>query len=67
MEEIIESIINGQRKQALTQLSESAFTFEDLAQEVLVNFETNELLTMLKVAIRIGYLREDNLNDSLDV
>lgn len=67
MEEIIESIINGQRKQALTQLSESAFTFEDLAQEVLVNFETNELLTMLKVAIRIGYLREDNLNGSLDV
>ena len=34
MEEIIESIINGQRKQALEQLLESSYLLEDLFEEL---------------------------------
>lgn len=68
MEKIIESINNGQRVQALTQLSKSEFTFEDLAEELLETPKNRELLTILKVALHEGYLKEVGLDDSsLDI
>ena len=57
MEEIIESIINGQRKQALEQLMESSYLLEDLFEELLSQNMPNEIITMYRVAIRVNYIK----------
>jgi|FLOH01.1.fsa_nt_gi hypothetical protein len=56
MHEIIESIINGQRKQALEQLTQSQFTLEDLFEEFLEQNMPQEIIIMHRVAINQGYL-----------
>ena len=57
MEEIIESIMNGQRKQALEQLMESSYLLEDLFEELLSQNMPNEIITMYRVAARVGYIK----------
>ena len=57
MEEIIESIVNGQRKQALEQLMESSYLLEDLFEELLSQNMPNEIITMYRVAIRVNYIK----------
>ena len=57
MEEIIESIVNGQRKQALEQLMDSAYLLEDLFEELLTQNMSNEIITMYRVAVRVGYIK----------
>ena len=56
MEEIIESIINGQRKQALEQLKESSFGLDDLFEELISLDMADETVKMLRVAINSKYL-----------
>ena len=57
MQEIIESIINGQRKQALEQLKRSQCTLEDLFEYLLTENMCEEIVTMYRIAISTGYLR----------
>ena len=57
MEQIIESIINGQRKQALEQLMESSYLLEDLFEELLSQNMPNEIITMYRVAVRVNYIK----------
>jgi len=57
MEEIIESIINGQRKQAIEQLKESPYTLDDLFEELLdQSIESKEIIRMYRVALSTGYI-----------
>lgn len=58
MKEILFSIINGQRKQALRQLDEGGFTMTQLFQAIADDegFQPSEILTMLKVAESVGYV-----------
>ena len=57
MEQIIESIMNGQRKQALEQLMESSYLLEDLFEELLSQNMPNEIITMYRVAVRVNYIK----------
>ena len=56
MENIINSIINGQRKQALEQLIDSPYLLEDLFEELLSQNMANEIITMYKIAISNEYI-----------
>lgn len=56
MEEIIESIINGQRRQALDQLIRSQYVLQDLFIELLNINRPSEILTMYNIAVNYGYL-----------
>jgi len=56
LEEIIESIVNGQRKQALAQLKDSDKTFMDLLEELEDRSMSYEILTMTRVALNNDYL-----------
>ena len=56
MEDIIGSIRNGQRKQALEQLEESPHLLEDLFERLLEEGMTKEIITMYRIAINQGYL-----------
>jgi len=57
MEEIIESIINGQRKQAIKQLKNSGFLLEDLFEELIGLKMFDEVVTMYRVAVSVGYIK----------
>lgn len=52
MEEILESIRNGQRKQAIQQIQESAYLLEDVFEEL----EKEEIIRFYRVALAVGYL-----------
>ena len=56
MEEIIESIINGQRKQAIEQLKASSYGLDDLFEELIGLNMSYETVKMLRVAINTKYL-----------
>jgi len=56
MEQIINSILNGQRIQALEQLSQSRYLLEDLFEELLLHNMPKEIITMYRIAINQGYL-----------
>lgn len=56
MEEIIESIINGQRKQAIEQLKDSSYGLDDLFEELIGLNMADETVKMLRVAINTKYL-----------
>ena len=58
MEEVLMSIVNGGRKQALVQLYRNGFTFEDLIMELLAKGDNHEVLVMYKIAINHDYLAE---------
>ena len=59
--EIIESIMNGQRKQALEQLMESSYLLEDLFDELLNQNMPNEIIAIYRVAVRVGYIKFGNI------
>ena len=56
MDEIIESIRNGQRKQALEQLLQSFYLLDDLFERLSEEGMTKEIITMYHIAINQGYL-----------
>ncbi len=56
MEEIILSIHNGQRKQALEQLLASQYTLEDLFEHLFELGMAREILSMYRIAVRMGYI-----------
>ena len=56
MEQIIESILVGQRIQALEQLISSQYLLEDLFEELLELGIPKEIITMYRVAVNQGYL-----------
>ncbi|MDD3466549.1 MAG: hypothetical protein PHE67_05295 [Campylobacterales bacterium] len=56
MEAVIESIINGQRKQAIAQIKEMNIDLEDVFEYLLNNDMSDEIIRMYKVAISVGYL-----------
>lgn len=58
MEEILESITNGQRKQALKQMNEAGIDFEDMIEAVGNDdyLGVKEVITMIKIAVSTGYI-----------
>ena len=56
MQEIIKSIINGQRRQAIEQLKESSYGLDDLFEELIGLDMADETVKMLRVAINVQYL-----------
>ena len=56
MDEIIESIINGQRKQAIEQLKENSLGLDDLFEELISLNMEDETVKMLRVAINVKYI-----------
>ena len=56
MDEIINSILNGQRVQALRQLRDSQYLLEDLFEELLTQQMPKEIITMYRIAVNHGYL-----------
>ena len=56
MDKIIESICNGQRKQALDQLCDSRYLLEDLFERLLEKQMPKEILCMFRVAVNSGYI-----------
>jgi len=57
MNEIIESIDNGQRKQAIDQLKESPYCFDDLLEELLRMEQCDEMVKMYRVAVNVNYIK----------
>ena len=53
---IIESIINGQRKQALVQLCDSVYSLEDLFERLLEEQMPEEIIRIFRVAVNSGYI-----------
>lgn len=56
LEYIIDSIINGQRKQAIKQLSESGYLLDDLFEELLSQDMEKEIILMYRIALNTGYI-----------
>ena len=56
LETIVESIINGQRRQALKQLSSSIFLLEDLFEYLLEINQPEEIIKMYRIAVYSGYI-----------
>ena len=56
MEQIIESILVGQRIQAIEQLKASQYLLEDLFEELLELGIPKEIITMYRVAVNQDYL-----------
>ena len=56
MEQIIESILVGQRIQAIEQLKASQYLLEDLFEKLLELGIPKEIITMYRVAVNQGYL-----------
>lgn len=56
MNDIIESIRNGQRKQAFEQLLDSPYLLEDLFQQLLKEDMAKEIIIMYRIAIHNNYL-----------
>lgn len=60
MEEILNSIINGQRKQALEQLKESDYTLVDLIEEINRELDDlHEATTIINIAFSTGYITSE--------
>lgn len=56
MDEIIESIRNGQRIQALEQLLQSSYLLEDLFERLLEEGMAKEIIVMYRIAVNTGYI-----------
>ena len=56
MDEIIDSIYNGQRKQALEQLINSQYLLEDLFERLLEEGMYKDIVSIYKIAVRMGYI-----------
>ncbi len=57
MKQIIESIINGQRKQALNQLIASQYLLEDLFEHLLELEMCSEIIAMYRIAVSNHYIK----------
>ena len=62
LDTIIESIHNGQRKQALAQLCDSRYLLEDLFERLLEEQMYNEIIRMYRVAVNSGYINFNPAN-----
>jgi len=58
MREVLNSIANGQRKQALNQMNRNGIEFIDLINEL----DKKEICAMVRVAERIGYISYNPAN-----
>ena len=56
LETIVESITNGQRRQALEQLLDSKYLLEDLFEYLLELNQPQEIITMYRVAVNTNYI-----------
>lgn len=56
MNDIIESISNGQHKQALEQLFQSPYLLDDLFEHLLMEDMPKEIITMYRIAVSTGYI-----------
>ena len=56
MQEIIDSIHNGQRKQALRMCINSQFTLDDLFEELYQHAMFYEIIIMYRIAVNHDYL-----------
>ena len=56
LDTIVESITNGQRRQAIEQLSESQYMLDDLFEYLLELNQPQEIITMYRVAINTNYI-----------
>ena len=56
MDAIIESIRNGQRKQAFEQLLDSPYFLEELFERLLKEDMPKEIITMYRIAVSTGYI-----------
>ena len=56
MEEIVESIRNGQRRQALKQIADSNYIFEDCLKYIAENINCEEAVVMVHIAISQNYI-----------
>ena len=56
LDTIIESVINGQRKQAIAQLCDSRYLLYDLFERLLEEQMPEEIMRILRVAINSGYI-----------
>ena len=63
MDEIIETIENGNRKAALGMLQESHYDFIDLITKLQGLGEVSEVVRMMNTAYHIGYLTENTLDE----
>ena len=63
MDEIIETIENGNRKHALLMLQESHYCFIDLVTKLQGMGEFSEVVRMMNTAYTIGYLNEVVLSE----
>lgn len=57
MEEILNSVINGQRKQALEQLKNSSYMLDDLFEYLLDKNMPDEIIKMYRIALNVGYIK----------
>ena len=56
MEEIVESIRNGQRRQALKQIADSNYIFEDCLKYIAEIISCEEAVVIIHIAIRQDYI-----------
>jgi hypothetical protein len=56
MDEIIQSIMNGQRKQAIEQLKDSSVLFDELIEELISRNMVDEIPKMIRIAISVKYI-----------
>ena len=56
MNDIIESIRNGQRTQALEQLFQSHYLLDDLFECLLREDMAKEIITIYRIAVSTGYI-----------
>ena len=57
MDEILESILNGQRRQALKQLEDSNYTMRDLFDELESRGDYHEICVMFTIAQINDYIQ----------
>ena len=57
MNDIIESIINGQRKQALVMLIDSRYLLDDLFEELVAQQMCKDVIVMYRIAVSQGYIK----------
>jgi len=59
MDEILESIENGQRKQAFEQMKDNNISLEEVLHELKNYGDMDEMITMIKIAFSTGYITSE--------
>ena len=60
MDDIIESIYNGQRRQAVAQVDTSSITFDELFEELIDRDMLNEIVTIFRIAQSMNVIKVRN-------